>query len=329
MLSYLGHLALLVLLCCAPPINGSWSQSEPTPGTKEISSAPEGSQFNPELQTLLKKLESIEAAIRASNTEDNTENKYKEIEISERDLEAQEIMAISSILMVLVTIITVYFIFRTLYYTRKAAIHTEEMIDKTKESIEVTKKIGEKQIQAYISTQKSSLHIYPFPYIKLTLRNSGQSPAINLRLTLSATRFQTLDASSPDAPLDFISVTHVDNRNFMVMFSDISSNDSIEVDIKLFTQISHAEEKGKIAQKISENHRFSVDFYGIIEWENVMGQNDFIPLWIKFGELREGDENTIRLVQEGTKQINGIMTPFENKESGKIIVRNFSDMLAK
>lgn len=332
MLSYLGHLALLVLLCCAPPINGSWSQSEPTPDTKEISSTPEGSQFNPELQALLERLEGIESVIRDLNTETDPPNENPQNEIEERGLVAQERMAYSSVGMLITSIITIFLILITLHYTRKAAQHTKHMLDQAeettraaKETIEVTKIVSEKQIQAYISISNPIMHLLPSPSISLDIKNVGQSPAIDITLKFKRfdfTFFKEANFKGEGLPNMEDLMTHrgITEPNSMNKWNDLENGNSTNIIFNIFSGTTEGQEKKEEISRLCNLYRFSVMASALLEWNNVFEKKCYMPVCMFFGEFDEVNHNHIHSVQPGNPLIEGRINPMPNKEQGRIMV---------
>lgn len=332
MLSYLGQLALLVLLCCAPPINGSWGQSEPAPNTKEISSPPEENQFNPELQALLDRLEGIESVIRDLNTETDPPNEIPKNETEERGLVAQEIMARSSVGMLATSILTIILICITLHYTRKAAQHTKHMPDQAeettraaKETIEVTKIVSEKQIQAYISISNPIMHLLPSPSISLDIKNVGQSPAIDITLKFKRfdfTFFKKADFKGEGLPNMKDLMTHlgITEPNSMNKWNDLENGASKNIMFNIFTGTTEAQEKKEEVIKLCNLYKFSVMASALIEWNNVFENKCYTPICMVFAEFDEENSNHALSVRPGTTFIEGRINPTPNKEQGRIMV---------
>lgn len=143
-------------------------------------------------------LDRIEGAIRDLKAEEDTVAAKAEQDRDQRDLHAQEGMALWAEYMfyataatVLLTFAALIAIIRTLHHTRRAADYTGDMLieaaNATKaaeDGVATTRDIGEKQVRAY-------LHVSSVEFtlgrnqgevgVSLTIANAGQSPAVAVK----------------------------------------------------------------------------------------------------------------------------------------------------
>lgn len=114
-------------------------------------------------------------------------------ERSNYDLQAQQEMAVwafamflSSIAGVLVTGVGVVYVARTLRLTRRAT-------DAAVEAVEVTRELGGIQVRAFVTVgdiNVSNFEVGHYPKIRLTIKNTGQSPANRFQIV---TTFRSVD----------------------------------------------------------------------------------------------------------------------------------------
>lgn len=108
---------------------------------------------------------------------------YQEQTYSQKDVRAQEQMAIYALLMLVVTGIGVVYVAGTLNATRQTLSEAQRATRAAEEAVEVTRDIGQAQVRAYLTIAKVSFSIpadRSYQTVTITLLNSGQSPARKL-----------------------------------------------------------------------------------------------------------------------------------------------------
>lgn len=146
-------------------------------------------------------LQGIESAIRESVAGEDQAERQRQQEYEERDLNAQEEMALwakgmfwATVAAVVLTFAALIAIIRTLHHTRIAAEQSVVMADQAKlatkaaqDAIAVTNRLGEAQVRAYLSITEVTAIIVGIDTdavlldFRISMQNGGQSPARDVR----------------------------------------------------------------------------------------------------------------------------------------------------
>lgn len=178
-----------------------WAQDNPENQPRQSESAAENDGYakedQPATPDLLPALSGIESAIRDLISEEDATNQQEQERRDNRDLAAQEGMALwaeyvfyATAATVLITQIGLLMIWRTLHHTRRAADYAKDMVleaQKTTiaadQSVEVARQIGEAQTRAYLHCsgakyKRNKDHVSAI----LEIENIGNSPASNVEI---------------------------------------------------------------------------------------------------------------------------------------------------
>ncbi|MEZ5782345.1 MAG: hypothetical protein R3D70_12100 [Rhizobiaceae bacterium] len=203
----LATFAVAMSLVALPALGQESQQPSLEHQQEEISDHGEAAATNTTLEPVyadrfVTAIERIEAAIRELGEKDDGDAQAQR-EIDVADLRAQQRMAVwaywmfvASVVSVVLTGVGVAFIWRTLLYTRDAAVHAGDAVLEAKnatkaaqDSVAVTRELGEAQVRCYLGVPSCSVaRKVPGNSVLVTLRirNSGQSPARFVNVTLNA-----------------------------------------------------------------------------------------------------------------------------------------------
>jgi len=102
---------------------------------------------------------------------------------------SQRWMAISSVIMVFISAGTLALLAGTLWVTRRMLMEAEKTVTAAEATIDVTRDIGKKQVRCYPTIDNITVgwpNGLTEPYISMTWRNAGNSPAISPEITVKA-----------------------------------------------------------------------------------------------------------------------------------------------
>lgn len=177
------------------------------------------------------------------------------------DLKAQQEMATWAHLMFIVTGAGVIFIAQTLDATRAAVREAKDATKAAQDAVDVTREIGEAQVRAYLTVAHAMIRFEDrTPRLFLTIRNAGQSPARNIRISIG---------------IDYGRITAANNVSFETSIP-IMPGDSPKYPLRLFNQrysLSFKKKLGTAPADAKRDRRIRV--FGAIMFNDVFTDDDF------------------------------------------------------
>jgi hypothetical protein len=180
---------------------------------------------------------------------------------ADADLKTQQEMAEWALAMLMATSIGVIYVGLTLEATRAAVREAKKATDAAMHAANITREIGEAQVRAYLTVAHAMIRFEDrTPRLFLTIRNAGQSPARNIRISIG---------------IDYGRISATSNVFFKTSIP-IMPGDSPKYPLRLFNQrypLSFKKRLGMVPSDAKRDRRIRV--FGAIMFNDVFTDDDF------------------------------------------------------
>lgn len=186
------------VLAAAQPIPvyevGAPLEGEPIPARQDSSADPDytnAGQQQTAPADITPALEAIEGPKSDLIADEGADERQRQEHREIADLQAQQDMAVWAKLMtwatwvgVFLTAVALLLIWRTLHHTRVASQAAVAAVIEAEKTVEITRQIGMAQVRAYVAIINAVIHEFAVgkvPFVRVQIKNGGQSPAYGLR----------------------------------------------------------------------------------------------------------------------------------------------------
>jgi hypothetical protein len=157
-----------------------------------------------------------QCANEITESAERDQRSQSDFEAQARMARATDYMAWAAFLSVGVAVVGIYFIKRTLDETARASAAAYD-------AVKTTREMGEAQVRAYLTIKEMMLGFndsYTSPQVKMTLVNTGQSPARDVEVVLGFSFFPKVEGPLADLP-------ELSERRVRWWFDDVTGGEAI------------------------------------------------------------------------------------------------------